>query len=348
MPGTPEHERPCRAVPQSADQHDQHEVEIRPGPALAVPSERYVEVVPKPGGKADVPASPELGDARGKVRRAEVLGGLHTHQRAQTDCHVRVSREVEVDLDHVGGGTEPGLRCRGPRQGKGGIRQRRHGVRDEDLLAEAQREPQGPGGKALQGRPRRCQLRAKVAEPRDGSRGDLREKRKVNGQIQDTLGRARRAAIEVYEVAHRLERVKRDADRQDNAHRGQGAAAKSPEESVQALNPEVRVLEVGQERQVDGHSEGHPDPRSRGELQDPSPVDPLAHQPGDERGTDQKGEEVQAPPCVEKPACHEDPGPTRHGRKQVVDRQEDREKQKQEQPAGKGHGGLLDLDFRLG
>ena len=60
---TPGDERPCRAVPEAAEKHDQHEIEVGPGRALSGAAEGDVDVVTKPAGKRDVPTPPELTEA---------------------------------------------------------------------------------------------------------------------------------------------------------------------------------------------------------------------------------------------------------------------------------------------
>ncbi len=68
MKDTPENEVLACAVPQAAKQHNKPEVEVLAGFAFAVAAEGNVNVFAKPGGKGDVLASPEFGDAAGEVR----------------------------------------------------------------------------------------------------------------------------------------------------------------------------------------------------------------------------------------------------------------------------------------
>src|SRR5690606_27516404 len=64
--GAPGDEGPGGAVPEAAQEHGGHEVELGAHRALAVAAQGDVEVVAEPGGEADVPAAPELaGVARG-------------------------------------------------------------------------------------------------------------------------------------------------------------------------------------------------------------------------------------------------------------------------------------------
>src|SRR5436190_2113745 len=68
----PGHERPVRAVPESAEEHRKHQVPVRTPRAAAISSEGDVEVIAQPAGKRDVPARPEFAEAAREVRPVEV------------------------------------------------------------------------------------------------------------------------------------------------------------------------------------------------------------------------------------------------------------------------------------
>ena len=104
----PEHERPAGPVPQAAEEEDGQQVEIDPRLRDPAAAQRDVDVVAEPGGERDVPAPPEVLHGAGDVGIVEVLDELEAQHPPQPDGHVRVAREIEVDLQRVGDRAEPG------------------------------------------------------------------------------------------------------------------------------------------------------------------------------------------------------------------------------------------------
>jgi len=136
MPGTPEHEGPGGAVPQAAEEHDGHQVDEGATPTAAVASQGDIQIIPQPGRQADVPPSPELGDAAGQIGESEILHEAEAHHQTQTDRHVGVSREVKVDLNGVGRGSQPGVGGGRRGQSEGRLGHRGHRIGNQDLFAE--------------------------------------------------------------------------------------------------------------------------------------------------------------------------------------------------------------------
>ena len=69
MERAPEGEFPCGAVPETAEEHDEEEIEVGASVAFAIPAKRDVEVITQPRRKGQVPTFPELGDVRRRVSR---------------------------------------------------------------------------------------------------------------------------------------------------------------------------------------------------------------------------------------------------------------------------------------
>src|SRR6266704_7026486 len=76
--GAPNDECPVRAVPESAQEHDQGKVQVGAARSFLVAAERDVEVVAQPGGKRNVPASPKVRDAFGEIGTGEVFGDFES------------------------------------------------------------------------------------------------------------------------------------------------------------------------------------------------------------------------------------------------------------------------------
>ena len=103
MQETPDDVRGVGAVPQSADRHDDDGVEHLAWHAISVASEEAdVEVVPEKRGQRDVPTAPEILDTTGEVGVSKILGEAHAHHEGNTDGHIGVPREIEVNLEAVG------------------------------------------------------------------------------------------------------------------------------------------------------------------------------------------------------------------------------------------------------
>ena len=65
--GPPDHEGPARAVPGPADEHGQEEIPVLLEPSGPVAAQGNVQKVAQPGAERDVPAPPEIHDARGFI-----------------------------------------------------------------------------------------------------------------------------------------------------------------------------------------------------------------------------------------------------------------------------------------
>ena len=55
-----------------------------------------------------MPTPPEVGQRSGNVGMAEVLGQLEPDHTTEPDRHVRISREVEIDLERKHQQAKPG------------------------------------------------------------------------------------------------------------------------------------------------------------------------------------------------------------------------------------------------
>lgn len=138
---SPYNEGPHRAVPQSGDEHGGQQVGVRANIAFPVAPQADVNVIADPPGQRDVPAAPELLRAPAYVWGFEVIREAHAHHDAEPDGHVRVGREVVVDVEAERISRHPGL---GPGQGGAFVEQFFHDrgqlVGDDDFLDHPDRE----------------------------------------------------------------------------------------------------------------------------------------------------------------------------------------------------------------
>ena len=123
--GSPYDKGPARAVPCAADKHGQKEVAVLHETPFAVAAKGNVQKIAQPGTQGNVPAPPEIHDARGLVRRVEVFRQAKAEHEAKADGHIRIAGKVEVELEGIAERSQP---CLGPADGKGLFRRIEHGV----------------------------------------------------------------------------------------------------------------------------------------------------------------------------------------------------------------------------
>lgn len=134
MDSAPDEESPGGSVPQAAEEHGEDEVCVGAGRASSISAEGDVEVVSEPRGKGDVPAAPEVGDGGGSVGGIEVFCEDEPEHQSESDGHVGIAAEVEVDLHGVAERAEPSV-DRGAGGGlEGGVSDLAAGVGEEDLF----------------------------------------------------------------------------------------------------------------------------------------------------------------------------------------------------------------------
>ena len=133
-------------------------------------------------------------------------------------------------------------------------------VREDDLLPEAEHHERHPPTQVVAGRaPRVLGLRQELRGAHDGSRHQAREEAHEERVVEEPLRGREHAAIDVDRVGQRLERVERDADRQDHVQRRRRPLdSGETERGREVLQEERGVLEVGEQPQVRRHARDQP------------------------------------------------------------------------------------------
>src|SRR5436853_2909674 len=109
---TPDHKCPGAAVPETTEQHRDHDVAINEPGRPAISAERNVKIIAEPARETDVPAMPEVGNARREIRETKIDGQLVTEEARGSDGHVGVTGKIAIDLDRVEQHRDPRARCR--------------------------------------------------------------------------------------------------------------------------------------------------------------------------------------------------------------------------------------------
>ena len=143
---TPNHKSPGRAMPETAEEHDDDEIERgADGPDL-IATERNVKVVAQESGKRNVPASPEIGEPDGGVGKTEIILEMKAETQSGADGAGGIAGEIEKDLTGEGDDAHPRIE-RDERTGvtKDAIgRAGEHRVGEHDFFEQAQSHEQQP------------------------------------------------------------------------------------------------------------------------------------------------------------------------------------------------------------
>ena len=267
-----------------------------------------------------MPAAPELLQRAGEVGRVEVHGQREAEQQRQADRHVRVGGEVEVELHGVAPAGEESVRgAEGVRVVEERIDEALGEVVGEDRLLEQAGEDQPQraarvdagvvGGRLLH-------LRKQFAGTRDRAGAELREEGEVVEEVEGGAGGTAGAAGDVDDVGDGLERVERDADRQDDLRdQGEGAVGLERHERLRGggadgaadrggggredvEQEEARVLEEREQGDVGDDGEAHESAPARF----PGALDGEREGVVGERDGDEQQGEAARPPGVEEEA----------------------------------------------
>ena len=297
MERAPGDKRPVRPMPQTADQEDHEGVpdDLRLGaPASA---QRDIHVIPEPGGQGYMPATPELGDIPAEIREAEVPHRLESEQLSNADGHVRVTREIAIDLESEENGRQQqrtaALRLVGREDA---VHVHRAVIGNHHLLEQAPQnlahavhahlilEGPGPG-----------QLRQQIRRPLDRAGQQLREETHVCEILDDVPCRLQLSTIHVDTVAQRLERVEADADGKDRLEK-QTVRLPAEERIRKGGDEEIVILENAQNQQVDDDVQHIGRLRLPGRI--PIFLDKQAAYVAEQRREGQQHQEPPVPPSV--------------------------------------------------
>ena len=214
-----------------------------------------VHILAEPAAQGDVPAAPELGGRAGQVGVVEVVQKFEAQHTAQTDGHVGVAREVEVQLEGEGQNAQP---CaQGGQFSHGGgqidIPELTDGVGQKHLLCAAHHKALGARGKLVGGVVTVFQLLVQILVLQDGAGDQLGEQGDEGAEGDDVALGAGVTAVDVDGVAHGLEGVEGDADGQlQTQHRHEVQT-----DGGQIGGNEVPVLEEEQQGQIEDDRTGN-------------------------------------------------------------------------------------------
>ena len=215
-PQSPQHKVPACTMPQSGQSPDNQQVAGSFSFAAPAAAERKIDVFSEPAGQGYMPSSPEIGDRTGNIRVVEVLRKPETQHITEANRHQRIARKIKINLQGV-------CQCRNPchrggdlfqRQQSRRIPQRANIVCDQYLASQPQDKQRGTSFDHRTGDPAVFQFGRNIRVADNRSRNQLGEQDDVGAEVDDIVLRLDISAVDVDGIAHRLEGIKADAQRQ--------------------------------------------------------------------------------------------------------------------------------------
>lgn len=96
MYAAPQNISQAAAVPETADEKSQEQIQAVPPSGSPAAAQRDVDIVPEPGRQRDMPAAPEFPDGKSKVRAFEIRHQFDAEQSGTADGDIRVAGKVAV------------------------------------------------------------------------------------------------------------------------------------------------------------------------------------------------------------------------------------------------------------
>ena len=258
----PDDEGPACAVPETADEEYEEEVEIVSCLGATVAAERYVEIIAEPCGKADVPSCPEFLDGSCSVGAVKVLHEANAHDSRATDGDIRITGEVAIDLYGEENGSDDDTKTGGFRRIViNGVDEFRDQIGNDDLFEETDRHFLQADEGVIRFELMIClKLGKQIVGTLDRSRNELREEGNEERVPTEVLFRLDLAAINVDNVGKRLEGIEGDTDGEDELKRDEiRFSAEEIPDGNGGIRKEVEILEEKQNAERRDERHGKPE-----------------------------------------------------------------------------------------
>ena len=239
----PAHKRPVRAMPNATHEHHEEKVEVHATRRHAVTAQRDVQVIAEPAREGNVPALPEVRNANRAVRAVEVAREMEPEHKAKTNRHIRIGREVKVNLEHVGKRAPPAVDDARSIGRKNAVSDNAHLICKEDFFGKTKAEEQNTAHKVFERMRAGFKFFGYRIVTHNRARHKLREKCHVACECRKILDRRCRTAPHVNRVTHGLERVERNTHRQKDRHNRERFTAEHGRKIVHDSHAEHVILE---------------------------------------------------------------------------------------------------------
>src|SRR5712672_567216 len=255
MNASPDNKGPIGAVPQAAEKHGEHEIDVGANFAEAIATKTNVKIVAEPGAEADVPAAPEVLETLRQVGLAKIDHEMEAHELGAAARDAAIAAEVSVDLPSESVSAEQdrhGIR-RAEVAAKSGVCEKSAIIGDDDLSEETFENQD----KAIEGFrripfARALNLGQKMRGPLDGTGNQVREKTDEEGVVHQRVRRFHFAMIDVHDVGNFLEGVERDAGRQDDSPDDDGNVLQPDEQGQvgERVDEEIKIFEDAEKSEI--------------------------------------------------------------------------------------------------
>ena len=208
----PAKEIPSSSMPEARQQPDNKDIAQLLFHSLSIAPQGDIHIVPEPAAQGHMPPPPELRNAGGDIGIVEVFREPEAQKRAQTDGHITVAGKIEIDVQGVAQGIEPGKEhaaILGSPPCGADFPQK---VGKQYFLSQAHQE----SGHALLkvSPPALFQLLRHIRIPDNRAGNELREHGHVAGKVNGIFLHLGLSPVHVHRIAENLEGVKADANRQ--------------------------------------------------------------------------------------------------------------------------------------
>src|SRR5690349_10601682 len=96
-------------MPEAAEAHDDHQIEVGARPPAAIAAEGNVEIGPEPRRERNVPARPELGERARQIGTVEIDRETVAEQQAEAERDRGIAEEIGIDLEAVEDDQDPAI-----------------------------------------------------------------------------------------------------------------------------------------------------------------------------------------------------------------------------------------------
>ena len=240
----PHHKIPTGSVPNSGAKPHNGDVHQLAGNAFPVSAQGDIHIFPEPSAQGNVPSAPKFRDAFGNIRILEVLQKGKAKHFPQPNRHIGITGEVEIDLEGVGNGADPGAHhAQFPDRHGGKLRPNRaDAVCQQYLLGQAQHKPLHTVGEHIGGFLSVVQLLRNGGIPHDRPRHQLGKQSHISAKRNDIPLSLGISSIHVDGIRHGLERIERNADGQRQVQKRNRSAG----DGVDVSNNKIAVLKEAQ------------------------------------------------------------------------------------------------------
>lgn len=241
-------------MPQTTHQKNDKGIADDFGFGGAATSQGNVDIVTKPGGERNMPATPELGYVTAEIRHVEVAHQLNAKQFGATYGYIGIAGKITIYLESEENGSQQQSAATLVLIGVEHLIDIDSTIVGYDYLLEEtpQHLAATVNGLRIIESPRTLELRQEVGGTLNRARYQLRKKADIGQKGHSITSGRQLLAIDIYAIGQGLKGIERDAHRQDDMQGcGLECYAKGGKGIDKALHKKVKVFEETQYAQIE-------------------------------------------------------------------------------------------------